>query len=127
MKGDSELGFLILVALTLPLIWGFVSNGGFIGFRSTNSTSTTTDSLTSSNCQSYIDQISSMQGQIDQLNRDASSARNQVDSSSSLYAMLGGFLIGAVVVTGYFLWHEQKEKRRKEFEEMYFKGRRKRV
>jgi outer membrane murein-binding lipoprotein Lpp len=113
-KGHDEWTLIIMFLLPIIII---TLSGGLNGFTSrlTNST----------NCQSYITQIDSLQSQVNQLNQDVSNAKSNESGGNPLFVMLGGFIIGAVTVIGYFWWHEQKEKKQKDFQERYLKARRK--
>jgi hypothetical protein len=116
MKGRSDdlFSVFILVASFPILMWAL--SGGFNNFTmSLGNSSSSGSQANSTNCQSYIDQIDSLNGQISQLNTDVSNAKNSDSSGFSMTELLIGFIIGAGIVIAYFYYHEKAEKEREEF------------
>jgi uncharacterized membrane protein YjjP (DUF1212 family) len=111
----SEDNFVVFL-ITMPILFILITNlnNGTI-FGTTNSTISTSNST---DCQSYITQVSTMQSQIDQLYIELSNAKNS-DSGFSPWQLIFGFMAGAGVVILYFLWHENQEKERKAFDKLY--------
>lgn len=114
MRKGSDETMLVFLLMVLPISLLVMSGG----FNITRIFSITTQNMTTdinpSDCQSYKSQIDSMQNQIDQLNSDLSNSRNS-SSGFSVIELVFGFIIGAGVVIGYFLWHEKMEKDEKAF------------
>ena len=121
MIGENNVAFVLFLVFSLTMIVAI--NGGLLNFSlgglnnmSVQPTQPTND------CQSYIDQIDLLQKQ----NTELLNTQNTETGSFSPLQIIIGFIIGAGVVIAYFLYHENEEKRKKEFDEMFMKARRKR-